>query len=466
MLKRTLFFGLPLAGVGTPVVESLRGYVQRLAFAHNLKPRVLIEVLLERFPWEGEPVDLSEVMKQWEVHGRGEVGRKLRERLERATGVDLQSSRFGSFSRLVAGQHLAKLGRGRYCPVCVLEDGAHGQLLWETACVKACPVHKVKLRDAATCGAPSDQHLPAHRRPKVPYACSMCGSLGFACVTSEPEAADDADIWVATQIGKLLALPPQDCDYWTADRLQRGLYELVDDVYQGSVVRASLSAGLSRGSVCTWVAGKHKPSLAGLMQLCHNANADVVELFSGRLETVPEPGSTTDECADKLAADDEEAVALERRPPIDLLERGYTRRTCEDDLRTGLELAVLESPPPNLSQLAARLETGSRFLREKWPAEVAALLEVSARYRRTQEEVKFEETVATFERCAGELATRGRPVTPKYLQAASGLVVFRQNLSRTRAMSEVVSRYAQLPGMPVPAGASSGGASPSKGGTP
>ena len=206
MLKRTLFFGLPLAGVGTPVVESLRGYVQRLAFAHNLKPRVLIEVLLERFPWEGEPVDLSEVMKQWEVHGRGEVGRKLRERLERATGVDLQSSRFGSFSRLVAGQHLAKRGRGRYCPVCVLEDGAHGQLLWETACVKACPVHKVKLRDAATCGAPSDQHLPAHRRPKVPYACSMCGSLGFACVTSEPEAADDADIWVATQIGQLLAL--------------------------------------------------------------------------------------------------------------------------------------------------------------------------------------------------------------------------------------------------------------------
>ena len=466
MLKRTLFFGLPLAGVGTPVVESLRSYVQRLAFAHNLKPRVLIEVLLERFPWEGEPVDLSELMKQWEVHGRGEVGRKLRERLERATGVDLQSSRFGSFSRLVAGQHLAKLGRGRYCPVCVLEDCAHGQLLWETACVKACPVHKVKLRDAATCGAAPDQHLPANRRPKVSHACSACGSLGFACITDEPEPADDAEIWVATQVGKLLALPPLDCDYWTGDRFQRGLYELVDDVYQGSVVRASLSAGLSRGSVCTWVAGKHKPSLAGLMQLCHNANVDVVELFSGRLETVPEPGATTDECADKLAADDEEAVALERRPPIDLLERGYTRRTCEDDLRTGLELAVLESPPPNLSQLAARLETGSRFLREKWPAEVAALLEASARYRRTQEEVKFEETVATFERCAGELATRGRPVTPKYLQAASGLVVFRQNLSRTRAMSEVVSRYAQLPGMPVPAGASSGGASPSKGGTP
>ena len=82
-------------------------------------------------------------------------------------------------------------------------------------------------------------------------------------------------------------------------------------------------------------------------------------------------------------------------------------------------MAVLESPPPNLTQLAARLETGSRFLREKWPAEVAALLEAGARYRLTQEELKFEETVATFERCAGELVTRGRPVTPKYLQAAS-----------------------------------------------
>jgi hypothetical protein len=201
------------------------------------------------------------------------------------------------------------------------------------------------------------------------------------------------------------------------------------------------------------------------MQLCHNARVDVVELFSGRLETVPEPGATTDDCADEFAADDAEAVARERRPPIDLLERGYTRRTCEDDLRTGLELAVLESPPPNLTQLAARLETAPRFLREKWPAQVAALLEASARYRKGQKEVRFEETVATFERCANELMNRGTPVTPKYLQAASGLVAFRQNSSRTRAMSGVVSRYAQLSATAVPRPPASG-ASPPKVGAP
>ena len=288
MLERTMFYGLPLAGVGTSRVESFRSYVQRLALAHCMKPLALIDTLLERFPWAGPMFDMPSVLKDWRVHGVSQVGVELRQRFASATGVDLERSALGAFSGLVAGSHLARLGSARYCPLCVREPDAYGQLLWEVACVRVCPEHRVRLREATVCGAPESERLPANARPKASHVCSTCGSLGFACLTDAVTPATDEELWVAEQVGRLLAVAPQVGAAWTPTALQQGLRKVVDGAYHGSVVAASLGAGLSRASVCTWVSGKFKPSFAGLMQLCHHARVDVVELLGGRCHRPPE----------------------------------------------------------------------------------------------------------------------------------------------------------------------------------
>lgn len=466
MLERTFLYGLPLAGVGTPGVESLRGYTQRLAFAHNFKPRALVEMLQERYPREGGDFDISTVLKEWAVHCGGDVGESLRDRLERATGEDLKASTLAHISHVVARPHLAKTGRGRYCPGCVTEDDHHGRLLWEVACVNACPTHGVRLRSAAECGAEPDDRLKGNSRPRLSHVCSGCGSIGFKCIEDEPEAATPAEIWVAKQVGRLLACGAGTYQAWSTESLQRGMHQLVEGVYGGSVVEASLSAGLSRSSVCTWSSGKHRPSLAGLMQLCHHAQVDVVELLSGRLSNPPDYDDTAELAG--VHSDNEEGTRTgeapavadrvvraglavcprgQARAPIDLMGRPYQVRECSlETLRQALQAAVSESPPPNLTELAGRLGTSRRFLREKWPAESTALATVAAQHRDGLWRGKFDESLEAYERAAKELLGREMPVTSKYLQQVSGLVAFSHNPSRVRAVAEVVRRHSPAEG--------------------
>jgi hypothetical protein len=450
MLERTFLFGLALAGVGTAHVESLRSWVLRLAFAHCVKPRKLFEMLLERFPLEGPNIDLSEVLKLWDVHGSGGVAAKLRSRFEQATGVDLGPATLTSFSSLLAEQHLLQRGTGRYCPECVKEDGAHGRLLWEVACVKACPVHRVRLRDASVCGAPKHEHLKLNARPRLVPVCSSCGSVAFACVADVPEAATEDEVWVATQVGRLLACGSETAAAWSSEHICLGLHKLVERCYGGSGVKESASAGLSRSSVCTWRAGVYRPSLGGLVQLCHHAQADVVALLGGRCESAlardaVDPltllnGRT--ETAGAPAAALEARHVDESRAPVDLLDRSYVRRACNlEDLSKALQAAIAESPPPNLTQFAERVETSARYINDKLPDLARALVKASTRYRKEVCDEKFDGAASAYADAARSLVASGKPVTPKYLQKVSGLVAFSQNPTRVRAMASAMQKF-------------------------
>jgi transcriptional regulator with XRE-family HTH domain len=406
---------------------------------------------------EGPNIDVSELLKTWDIHGSGGLAAKIRSRLELATGADLRAGTLTPVSDLLAGQHLVRTGSGRYCPVCVKEDNAHGHLLWEVACVKACPIHGVLLQDSSICGAPRSEHLKVNARPRLSCVCSSCGSVGFCCVTEMPERASADEIWVATQVGRLLSCGKGMSAAWTSQHLRMGLHTLVEGWYSGSVVKASLAAGLSRASVSTWCAGVNKPSLAGLMQLCHHAQVDIVWLLGGRCEPAPtyddtdklidwaeEDGDAERETA--LAAKQEtelqESTPDASRKPIDLFGRSYVHRSCTiEDIKNALAAAVVESPPPNLTQLAARLGTSARFINEKWPDQARALVEASARYRIEQNQSRFDEATDVYESAARSLVELGQPVTPKYLQKVSGLVAFSQNLTRVRAMESVVQKF-------------------------
>lgn len=437
MRERTLLFGLPLRAESSPYVESFRSYLQRLAYAHNLKPRALLEALLDRFAWDGPMFDLAFLLKFWDVHGSGSVGAGIRSRIEQATSTALFGSWFSSISELVAGQHLTVLGAGRYCPVCVREGDAHGHLLWEVACVHVCPIHKVHLREAAICEAPEAQRLKINARPKLPHVCSTCGSIGFKCITQLPEPASSSELWVAEQVGRLLEQPPGRTSGWSALKLRQGLRELVDAVYRGGLVVASKSAGLSRASVCTWISGSFRPNFAGLMQLCHHAQADVVELFGGRFAR----------CADYVEAAKPKPVEGTPDPVrshIDLTpQRTYVRRTFEENPGAVLAEAAKDAAPPTLEQVAKRLKTSGRFLRLKWPLQSAELVAVSQRYRQAQDQLRYDRSVAKYEESAAALKKAGRPVNAAYLQRVSGLPAFTQNVARRRAVYEVIARYKQ-----------------------
>jgi TniQ protein len=432
VLERTFLYGVLLLGAGTAFVESLRSYIQRLAFTHNVKPRSLIETLLRRYPLEAGVTDLSPIVKFWDVHANGALGKAIQERLERATRVDLSEGTIGALCELVAGQHLVDVGDGRYCPLCVQEGATpYGQLLWEVSFVHACPKHRVRLREASRCGAPSHQHLPVNCRPRLPHVCSACGSVGFACVQETPESADEAEVWVAGQVGQLLARREYASDGWSPESLQRGLRELVNARFGGSVVSASLSSGLARGSVSTWVRGKFRPNLAGLMQLCYLSKADIGALLAG--EFAPAPGEHSSSSA----------LWPQSRNSVDLMQRSY--QVCEastEEQRLALERAHAVTPPQSLHQVARSLGTSKRMLRHRFPALSRSLTERVDAHRLEREKAKFQAALNAYSEAAMRLRSRGSPVSSGLVQKESKLVAFGRNPSRVRALTAVLNKFA------------------------
>lgn len=444
MLERTLFYGLPLRGLGTASVESLRSYVQRLAFAHHLKPRGLLEILKERIGGEGAPLFLHSMLRDWRVHGSGPTGTRLCAMLQAATGVELARSTLGHISGLLAEQHLVLTGIGRYCPVCVQENAgghcddfgegrmamaggaAHGQLLWEVSAVSACPAHGVRLQDAGKCGAPEQERLTVNSKPSLSPVCRGCGSIGFRCASGVSEAASASEVLAAQQVGQLLAVSDEVASAWTAKTLQAGLRAVVALAYEGQVVRAAREAGLSRSSVCSWAAGSLRPNLAGLVQLACHSRTDIVEMFGGR--AVPLSGTPW--------------VRDTNVPPTDIARRrSYRRLVNAAEVEAALRAAVLEAEPPTLRRFADRHQTSPRHLRERWPDLSEALANAASLRRQMEAGARAANATATYERAAADLLKQGKPVTPKLLQQTTGLVAFSQNQSRLSVLRDVVRRH-------------------------
>lgn len=430
MLERTFFYGLPLQSSGTGEVESLRGYCQRLAFAQGMKVRTLLQVAMSRMGWEGQAPSLSSMLKTWAVHGASDLGVRLVELLGRATGCDLSLSTLARFKPLLAEQHLTLSGSGRYCPLCVKEAGAHGQLLWEVACVSVCPTHGVRLRDASACAAAEEMHLTRTERPQLSHVCNTCGSIGFACRTDAPDAATEAELWTARQAARLLAIPAHTVESWNASSLIQGLRSVVDGAFSGQVVRASREAKLARGVVCMWLSGKIRPNLTGLMKLCQAANADIVEVFAGRFVLL-----------DAHAQDETPRVV----PAVVGAHRTYRRRASLEEMPTLLRAAAAEAPPPSLEAFARRHDTNKRTLVKKWPELTHVLAAAAAAHREAKWREAYERAERMYEQAALTLRESGKPITSKYLQAASGLAAFSQNPSRVRALNAVIERFSRMP---------------------
>lgn len=424
MNARSLLYAQPLVGEGTSEVESLRSYIQRLALSHSVKPRGLLSIVLDAYPLVGIDHDLHTLLQHWGIHGSAEIGRQLQERLHKATGVSVEVATLRRFSGVLADVNLvhARTREWFYCPCCVQEgeEPTHGRLLWEVQSVVACPKHRVRLRSTKLCGASAAERLRPSQRPSLAGVCGQCGSVGYRCCVAAPTPASDAEVWIAEQVGRLLALPCEAVSKFSKSTLQAGLEALVKSHYGGSTVNAALQSGLSRASVWAWRNTDMRPALPGLMQLCFHAGCDVVALLGG------------------------EAVSLHETStqPHQVLQRTYIRAKHSDDqIREMLLLAAQEAMPPTLAAFSRRIGLNEDAPRHRFPEESRVLAAANMAYTLAANQRKFDDALATYSAAAEALAAKGMRVAAKYLQLESGLVAFSQNEPRVRAMNMVIARY-------------------------
>ena len=213
--ERPRFGGVTPLGQGTPYVESLTGYLQRLANTYEIPTatlfgRAVYPALQARGLWRSR---LSDVLRRhaYALNGADEVARLGVDRLETLAGRnDLADCSFLTLGDLELIRRAEVVADGkRWCPACWRADGPPGgryeRKLWALAVVEACPVHGTALTERCfACG----RRQPVIARDVGVGTCGLCGAdLAGPVEPSTPRDGSDAtrQAWYAGEAAALLA---------------------------------------------------------------------------------------------------------------------------------------------------------------------------------------------------------------------------------------------------------------------
>ncbi len=415
-------FGLQLLGAGTPEVESLRSYVQRLAYAHHVSPRRLFPELLVMYPLDQVSlISVKNSLDDWAISGKGVVVDALLTRLQRATHRDLRPAVAQRFGHLFATQQFCRAPSQMHCPECVKEDAwdglPYGRLLWELTPVTCCPTHRVKLVDSKRCGKGAASTFS--QRPLLSGVCPDCGSIGYACRDERVEATDE-EIWIAEQVGALVALTPDETAEFEPASVRAGIAATVRAEFGGELATAAVASGLGRTSVFAWVRKERLPSLDSLLKFCWRARADLLTLLHGTYQRNESAGGVL---ATSLAKRKYSQIALDW-----------------EQIRTMLIEEAKKTAPRAVEDVASELGTCSRNMRASLPVETERLAERSKQYQAAAYAQKSEELKSKLRAAANALLEEGQRVTKTNIMERSGIRIFNgRSRIRQAALREVLA---------------------------
>jgi transcriptional regulator with XRE-family HTH domain len=340
---RSRLYSLEPMNVGTAEVESLTGYVARIAEAHCVTVSDLVGAELSD-PASSTPLfnphrgkDRSNFFypQYYSVNGIADVPRKWVAVLETATlRQGLSDLTLLAFADLLSESHLFR-NVSAWCPSCFDSRRRHGvgyeSLLWTIGIVKICPLHREPLEEICPHCRRRSRPLAAHARPGH---CSRCGGwLGGAGGPAEKsidESDLDREVWIAQSIGDLLAAAPNLRNSPLRERLRINLSTCIDAATAGNLLAFADITRTSRAALRGWVSGAHRPEIGALLRMCHAIGVPVTQLLGDPAATIFDIAPLRDD-------------------------RGIQSRRHRDEVRLVMERALKEEPPPGVSEIARRL---------------------------------------------------------------------------------------------------------------
>jgi hypothetical protein len=332
--------------VGAAEVESLTGYVARIAEAHCVTVSDLVGAELSASasptplftPYPGKQRSNFFYTQLYSLNGIADAPRKWVSVLEAATlRHGLSDLTLLAFADLFSESHLFR-DVSAWCPICFESRRSHGiryeSLLWGIAIVKFCPLHKVRLEEVCPHCRRRSGPLAAHTRPGY---CSRCGGwlggIGASLENSISESDFEREVWIAQSIGNLLAAASKLKNSPLRDHLSINLSTCIDAATAGNLLAFADITRTSRSALRGWISGAHRahrPQIGALLRMCYEIRVPVTQLLA------------------------DPAVAVFDIAPL-RNDRGIQLRRCEDEIRLAMDRAVTEVPPPSVSDLARRL---------------------------------------------------------------------------------------------------------------
>ena len=354
---RSRLYSLTPIGIGSMFVESLTGYVSRLADAHavsvgNLVGRELLLVSSKpRLPF-GPFVPRDGTTKSHGFRGRacsangwGESASRWVGALERATHqTNLRFLTLLPFEDVFSRGGLFRPTRS-WCPACYEDWRCTGTiiyepLLWAIKLATICLRHNCPLEEVCPHCHETMPPLGTYTRPGY---CSKClqwlGSSGVPKPVGQSHklAPTTAELWCTKAVAELLAAAPQ-LDF-SGDAFKANLRACVEYVAEGNVLAFAEVVQLSRPGLDYLTNGKGLPELGTLLQICHQAGVPLTTFL------------TSHPVADTANWDQLKLTLHSSRK-----DRRVPLARSREQVCVALREALHEQPPPSLSEIARRLD--------------------------------------------------------------------------------------------------------------
>lgn len=342
-------FHVPQIGAGTAQVESLCGYIARVAMVHLVTPAALLHRCLEW--WDTGRPDLVGNWKEKTGALRlrasinsGDTSGRWIELLESLGCVSgLSECTVASWAGIFSARMLIKTHHA-WCPSCYQEDQQpYDRLIWSLQEVRACPRHLCQLVELCpNCTT----RVPTIHSRSSPGRCHHCGGELFGGeVATRP--ADEVDLGLAQIAAEFLA---HSARQRIAGEVGRNNFvcTLNACMQAAQIADASELARLlnvSRNTTWYWLHGKAVPDFGHTVQICYAFNLSVSDFLAGRVPPSLVPRGTG-----------ELALRTKRRKPRAFDESSIARQIDEIRLRR-------ITNPPSLVEVGREVGFEARTLR-------------------------------------------------------------------------------------------------------
>ncbi len=449
LAPRTRLYHLAPIGVGTPEVEGLTGYVMRLAETHCVTTSALDSG--ELLPAMKSAAHGARPAATWlldhgpQFNGTGEAAREAIAALAHLTGrCDLPFLTLRPWAAMLAPYGLLRLGKHArvWCSRCYTqaqEDGLplYEPLLWSIAAVTVCPRHAIRL--SARCPhADCARTLPVIAARARPGHCSHCRRPLYhpgdgPTRPSGSNAEEGWDLWVARQIGALLAAAPSLTSAPTPTTSGTALEAFIQ-ARQGSgpgvFGQFAHTVGVHANLLCRWRKGRSRPTMALLLRVCHRLGVSLVEFLQG----------------------DTSGLAAGAHPPAT---DGPPRRSCRsptaydtDRLQQEIEahLADAAAPPRSIAEMARRLGCPSAALVRLFPDACRITADRCRLYRTQQRDERVQHLTADIRRVMTELDSAGIYPASKRVRARLQRRIHPRNSDYNRIRRQLLEEFGWRPG--------------------
>jgi TniQ len=374
---RSQLYSLEPMGVGTEMVESLTGYVARLADAHSVSVGDLVGRVLADLTHPKDTI-ITPTAKAFRVGGHGfracnyapngitERAVKWVHALEAATNRhDLRYLTLLPLRYMVPDRLFRR--RRAWCALCFGHWRSAGQivyepLIWSIQALANCQLHARPLDHTCSHCARTLSPLGVFSRPGYCERCdSWLGISGGDTSRSRPgPPGGEDDAWSPTQVGDLLAMLPLIDPAGAREALRRSLAVYIDLLTAGNVLAMAKYICCPPSVLRNWLDGTTVPTLENLLRTCKILNVSIASMVASSGPT----SANVDAAKEAIARAGSRGVSL------------YQKKS---EIRQALEAALYDTVPRSLSDVARRM--GYADTERLYQADRDLCHKIAARYR-------------------------------------------------------------------------------------